>query len=76
MSRESSARYYQKNDENIFKFFISRDRYQDFSEDGKNKKQEYGRERYKNRSEDDKQKLLKYRKRYYEMQKNNCKVTL
>ena len=57
-------------------FFISRDRYRDFSEDGKNKKQEYGRERYKNRSEDDKQKLLKYRKRYYEMQKNNCKVTL
>ena len=62
MSRELSAGYYKKNKEKIHK--KSRKRYQNLTEEEKNKKQEYGCERYKNLSEDEKQKLVECRKRY------------
>ena len=52
----------------------SRERYENPTEEEKNKKQEYGHEWYKNLSETEKQRLVEYRKRYYEMQNNNCKV--
>ena len=61
MSREASARYYQKDSKK------SCERYQNLTEEEKSKKQEYSCERYKNFSEDKKQKLVEYRKRYYEM---------
>ena len=68
MTRQASAKYYQKNKEKVEKK-KSRKRYQNLSEEEKNKRQEYGHERYKNLSEDEKQKLVEYRKRYYEMLK-------
>ena len=64
MPKDSSARYYQKIQKK------SCERYQNFSEEGKNKKRECGRKRYKNLSENEKQKLVDYRKKYYEMRKN------
>ena len=73
MSKDSSARYYQKNKWKIQKSF--RERYQNLTEEEKTKKREYVRERYKNLSEDEKQRLVGYRKRYHEMWKNNCKVS-
>ena len=41
-----------------------------FSEEEKNKKQEYGPERYKNISKDEKQRLVEYRTSYFEMRTN------
>ena len=44
---------------------MSRERYQNLTNEEKTKKQEYGRERYKNLSENEKQKLSEYRKRSF-----------
>ena len=65
MSKDSCARYYEKNKEEIQK--KSRERYQILSEEERNRKRQYGRERCKNLSEDEKQRLVEHRKRYYEM---------
>ena len=51
MTREPSAKYYQRNKEKIQKNL--RERYQNLTEEGKNKRQEYGRERYENFVEDE-----------------------
>ena len=48
LSRESSARHYEKNNEKIQE--KSRERYQNITEQEENKKRQYGRERYKNLS--------------------------
>ena len=61
MSKDSSAKYYQKNKEKLQKKLMI---YQDPSEEEKNKKWHYGRERYKNLPEDVKQRLVEYRKKY------------
>ena len=69
MPKDSSARYYQKKN----KEFVQKkscERYQSFSEEGKNKKRECGCKRFENSSENEKQKLVDYRKKYYEMRKN------
>ena len=73
MTRQASAKYYQKNKENILKSLLKGIRI--FLKKKKTKNREYGHERYKNLSEDIKQKLVQYRKRYYEMQKNNLNVS-
>ena len=44
---------------------MSRERYQNLTNEEKTKKQKYGRERYKNLSENEKQKLVEYRKRSF-----------
>ena len=49
---------------------MSRKRYQNFTEEEKNRKWKYYRERDKNLSEDEKERLVEYRKRCYEMRKN------
>ena len=47
-------------------------RYQDLSEEQKEKKRQHGRERYKNHlSEDEEQKLVEYRKKNYRIRKNS-----
>ena len=46
-------------------------RYQDISEEEKEKKRQHGRERYKNLSEDEEQKLVEYRKKNYRIRKNS-----
>ena len=51
MTREPSAKYYQRNKEKIQKNL--RERYQNLTEEGKNKRREYGRERYENFVEDE-----------------------
>ena len=56
-----SAKYYQVNIERLQK--KARERYQNLSKEGKEKKRQYGRERYKNPSEDEKQSLLNKVKR-------------
>ena len=66
MTKDSSARCYQKTKKKIKK--KSSERYQNLSEE--KKKQEYGRKRYKNPSKHEKQKLFEYRKRYYKMRKS------
>ena len=42
----------------------ARERYQDLSEEEKNKTQQYVHERYKNLSENKKQRLVEYRKKH------------
>ena len=64
MSKDSSARYYQKNKKMIQK------RYQIFSEEEKIGKREYCCERYINFSETEKQKPVGYIKIHYQMRKN------
>ena len=49
----------------------ARERYQDLSEEEKNKTQQYVHERYKNLSENKKQKLVEYRKKHCKKWKNN-----
>ena len=61
MARQASAKYYQKKQRKDSKK-KSRERHQNLSEEGKNKKREYGRGHHKNLSEDEKQKLVEYRK--------------
>lgn len=56
MTREPSAKYYQRNKENIQEYL--RERYQNLTEEGKNKRWEYGRERYENFVEDEKKPSL------------------
>ena len=56
MPKNSSAKYYGKTNKG--------ERYQDVSEDEKNRKQQYGSKRYKNLTGDEKWKLLEYRKKY------------
>ena len=56
MTREPSAKYYQRNKEKIQKNL--RERYQNLTEEGKNKRREYGRERYENFVEDEKKPSL------------------
>ena len=46
-------------------------RYQDLSEEKKEKKRQHGRERYKNLSEDEEQKLVECRKKKYRIRKNS-----
>ena len=60
MTRQASAKYYQKTKKRLKK--KSRKRYQNLSEEEKNKRREYGHERYKNLSEDEKQKLVSIEK--------------
>ena len=52
MFKKSSAKYYQKKQRKVSK--KAGERYQDLSEEKKNKKVQYGRERYKNLPEDEK----------------------
>ena len=52
MSKNLSAKYYQKNKEKLQKEAF--ERYQSFCKKEKEKKQQYGCERYKNLSEDEK----------------------
>ena len=47
ISKDSSTRYFQKNKEKIQKKKF-RERYQNLTEEEKNRKQEYSAERYKN----------------------------
>ena len=56
MTREPSAKYYQRNKEKIQEYL--RERYQNLTEEGKNKRREYGRERYENFVEDEKKPSL------------------
>ena len=44
-------------------------RCQSFSQEEKEKKQQYGREQYRNLAEDEKQKLIEYRKKYFKIRK-------
>ena len=67
MSKDSSPKYYQSNEERLqkkltkdIKTFLKK----------KTKKWQYGHERYKSLSKDEKQKLVEYRKKYYRMRKN------
>ena len=69
MSKKKSVKYYQNNRERLQK--KARERYQDLSEEEKNKTQQYVHERYKNLSENKKQRLVEYRKKHYEKWKNN-----
>ena len=57
MSKNLSAKYYQKNNERLKKK-LAKD------------KRQYGRERYKNFSEGEKQKLVEYRKKHCRTRKN------
>ena len=70
MTKQASAKYYQKTNKIFFK--KSRGRYQNISDKEKNKKREYDRERYKNLLEDEKQNLFEYR--IIEIQMNKWKV--
>ena len=76
MSKDSPARYYQKNKEKIKK--KSCERYQNKKKKKKKKKRqrkkkkkriECSHEQYNILSESEKQKLVEYKKSYYEMQK-------
>ena len=67
MSKNSSGKYYQNNKEILKK---AHERYQNLSEEEKEKKQQYRRERYKNIPEDGKQKLVEYRRKYFKMREN------
>ena len=61
-----------KNTRNTKKGFNKKahERYQDLSEEQKNKKQKYSRKQYKNLSEDEKQRLVEYRKNCIKMRNN------
>ena len=61
-SKNLSAKYYQENKDRLQK--KANERYQNFSNKEKEKKQQYDCdcERYKNLSEDEKSKLVEYRK--------------
>ena len=61
ISKNLSAKYYQKNKEKIQKKLLKDIRI--FSKEEKEKKQQYGHECYKNLSEDEKQKFVDYRKK-------------
>ena len=67
MSKNLSATYYQENKETAKK---TCERYQNLSEEEKEKKLQYGCEHYKNFSEDEKQKFAEHRITYYRMRKN------
>ena len=67
MTRQASAKYYQKDNEKIFKSVLKGIKI--LQKKKRNKKGEYGLECCKNLSEDEKQKLVEHRKRYYEIQK-------
>ena len=51
----------------------TRERYQNLTEEEKNKKREYGHKHYKNLSEDEKQKLVEYRKKVLQKAKKYLK---
>ena len=73
MCTKLSAKYYQENKETLHKKACKR--YQNLSEEEKEKKEQHGREGNENFSEDEKQKLVEYRKDI-EQQKTlycNCK---
>ena len=58
-----SAEYYPENKAGVLKTTKkARERYQSFSKEEKEKKQQYGYERYKSLPEDEKQKIVEYRK--------------
>ena len=61
MTRQASVKYCQKK-QKVKKKSCSR--YQNPTEEEKNKKWEYGHERSKNLSENEKQKLIEHRKRH------------
>ena len=48
----------------------ARDKYRNFSEEGKNKKREYRKNRYCNMSEEEKKRLKEYQKNYRETKKS------
>ena len=50
----------------------ARERYQNLSKEGKEKKWQYGRKRYKNLSEDEKSKLVGYRKNIIKREETLC----
>ena len=49
----------------------ARDKYRNLSEEGKNKKREYGKNRHHNISEEKKQRLKEYQKNYREVKSLN-----
>ena len=58
-----SAEYYPENKAGVLKTTKkARERYQSFSKEEKEKKQQYGYERYKSLPEDEKQRIVEYRK--------------
>ena len=63
-----SVKYYQEHKEILQKKAC--ERYQNLSNEGKGKKQQYGYKRYKNISNDEKQKLAEYRKNILDKKKN------
>ena len=62
MSKNWSAKYYQKNNERVQKRACERNKV--FPKKKKEKKQDYGQKQYQNLFEDDKEKLIGYRKNY------------
>ena len=68
MSKNSSAKYYQENEERPQR--KAHKRYRSLSKKDKEKKWQYACELYKNLPQDEKQKLVEHRKKYYKMRKN------
>ena len=62
MSKNFSARYYQKSKERLQK--KAHENYQDLSEEEKDKEQEYGHEQYKSLPQHEKQRPAEFRKKY------------
>ena len=65
MSKDLSAKYYQKNNERLQNKTVQR--HQDLSKEKKSKKREYGCKRYKNLLRDINQSLVEYRKKCYKL---------
>ena len=68
MSKDLSARYYQKKEERSQKNACKR--CQDVSEEEKNKKREYDRTQLKNLLEDEKHSVVEYKKKHCKTWKN------
>ena len=68
MSKDSSAKYYQKNKERLQKKACKDTKV--FLKKKKKKKQQYGCEQYKNLPEDGNQKLVEYKKNIINCEKN------
>ena len=74
MSKDSSAKYYQNCKERLTKKVP--ERYQSFSTQEQEKKQQYGWERHKNLPGDEKPKPVKYRKKSYKMRKDGLIIII
>ena len=64
ISKDSPARCYQKNKDRLQN--IVPERYQDLSEEGNNKKHQYGHEQYEILPKHEKHRLVEYRRKYKE----------